>query len=122
MTYEESNEPANDKLFQLFAFGLDKQRRAPQLSAVERNSEMAEGTPLTKASEFVIDLVNFRRQIIPIVIAFPSSGQQIDPCGNLINLNTSRGTVVPVADSSSRVDETIATEGPLRFRKKRRYC
>jgi purine-binding chemotaxis protein CheW len=56
-----------DKLNQLVVFAFDEQRYALHLSAVERIVRMVEITPLPKAPEIVLGVVNVQGRIVPIV-------------------------------------------------------
>jgi len=52
---------------QLIVFTLDAQRYALHLSAVERAIRMVEITPLPKAPEIVIGVVNIHGAVIPVL-------------------------------------------------------
>ncbi|MBF8302857.1 MAG: cheW40H-4 [Candidatus Dadabacteria bacterium] len=56
-----------DKLNQLVVLTLDEQRYALHLSAVERIVRVVEVTPLPKAPEIVLGVVNVQGQIIPVI-------------------------------------------------------
>jgi purine-binding chemotaxis protein CheW len=56
-----------DKLNQLVVLTLDEQRYALHLSAVERIVRMVEITPLPKAPQIVLGVVNVQGRIVPIV-------------------------------------------------------
>jgi purine-binding chemotaxis protein CheW len=110
---QESNEPAEDKLNQLVVFALDEQRYALHLSAVERIVKVVEVTPLPKAPEIVLGVVNLQGRIIPAVNIrkrFGLPGRDVNLSDQLIIANTSRRTVALVADSVSGVVERSANE------------
>ncbi|HEV2247142.1 MAG TPA: chemotaxis protein CheW [Terriglobia bacterium] len=113
MNGQESNEPAQDKLNQLVVFALDEQRYALHLSVVERIVKVVEVTPLPKAPEIVLGVVNLQGRIIPAVNIrkrFGLPGRDVNLSDQLIIASTSRRTVALVADSVSGVVERPASE------------
>ncbi len=106
------------KLNKLVVFWLDKQRFALHLSAVERIVSIVEITPLPKAPEYVMGIINFQGKFIPVVNTrklFLLQGKDIDLNDQLIIANTSMRTVALWVDTVSDVvertkDEIIKTE------------
>ncbi len=56
-----------EQLNQYVVFTLDEQRYVLHLSAVKRIIRVVEITPLPKAPDIVLDVVNVEGQIIPVV-------------------------------------------------------
>jgi len=110
-----------DKLNQLIVLTLDEQRYALHLSAVERIVRVVEVTPLPKAPEIVLGVVNVQGQITPVINIrkrFCLPEREMNLSDQLIIAHTSRRTVALVADAVSGVierseQEVIAAEKVL---------
>jgi purine-binding chemotaxis protein CheW len=95
---------------QLFVFTLEGCRYALRLSAVERVVRAVEITPLPKAPEIVLGIVNMHGSIVPVVNVrrrFRLPDREIDPGDQLILANTSRWRVALLADSVNGVVECL---------------
>jgi purine-binding chemotaxis protein CheW len=91
---------------QLLVFSLDDQRYALDLSAVERVVRMVEITPLPKAPEIVLGVVNLQGEVIPVVNIRKRFGLpecEIKLSDALIFARTGRRRLAVVADSVSSV-------------------
>ena len=91
---------------QLIVFTLDERRFALRLEAVERTARMVEITPLPKAPEMVIGVINVHGSIIPVLdirrrFRLPERDARLDD--QLIIARTSRRRVALVADRVSDV-------------------
>lgn len=86
----------------IIVFNLDEQRYALRLSAVERIVRIVEITPLPKAPEIVLGVVNVQGQVIPVVNIrkrFRLPDREISLSDHLIISRTARRVVVLVADA-----------------------
>ena len=95
---------------QLVVFALDEQRYALHLSAVERIVRVAEVTPLPKAPEIVLGVINVQGQIIPVADIrrrFRLPEREIDLSDQLIIAKTSKRTVALVVDEVTGVIERL---------------
>ena len=93
---------------QYVVFTLDGQRYALYLSAVERIIRVVEITPLPKAPEIIIGIVNVGGQIIPAVNIrkrFRLPERELNLSDILIIAETPRRTVALMADDVSGVIE-----------------
>ena len=93
---------------QCVVFTLDGQRYALYLSDVERIIRVVEITPLPKAPEIVLGIVNVGGQIIPVVNIrkrFRLPERELNLSDVLIIAQTGRRTVALVADTASGVIE-----------------
>lgn len=102
-----------NKLIKLVVFWLDKQRFALHLSAVERIVRIVEITPLPKAPEYIMGIINFQGKFIPVVNIrklFLLPERDIDLNDQLIIANTSMRTVAIWVDSVSDVIERAEEE------------
>jgi len=93
---------------QIVVFSLDERRYALNLSAVERVVWAVEITPLPKAPGFVLGVINYQGQIIPVVdirqrLNLPQRDMISDD--QLILARTSRRLVALVADSVAGIHE-----------------
>lgn len=89
-------------------FSLDELRYALYLSAVERVVRTVEITPLPKAPEIVMGIVNFHGEIIPVINIrkrFNLPEREIELDDQLIIARTSKRLVGLVVDSVSDVHE-----------------
>jgi purine-binding chemotaxis protein CheW len=87
---------------QIVVFTLDEPRYALPLSAVERVVRAVEITPLPKAPEVVLGVINAHGEIIPVVDIrkrFQLPARELDPDDRFILARTSRRLVALVADS-----------------------
>lgn len=102
-----------DPSAQYLVFTLDEQRYALPLSAVERVVRAVEVTPLPKAPEIVLGLVNVRGQVIPVVDIrrrFRLPERAIRLSDQLIIARTSRRPVALLADSATGMVAPSARE------------
>lgn len=86
----------------IIVFNLDEQRYALRLSAVERIVRIVEITPLPKAPEIVLGVVNVQGQVIPVVNIrkrFCLPDREISLSDHLIIARTTKRVVVLVADT-----------------------
>lgn len=93
---------------QYVVFTLDGQRYALYLSAVERIIRVVEITPLPKAPEIVLGIINIGGQIIPAVNIrkrFRLPERELNLSDILIIAETPRRTVALMADDVSGVIE-----------------
>ena len=110
-----------NELNQHVVFTLDEQRYALHLPAVERIVRVVEVTPLPKAPEIVLGVVNVQGQITPVINIrkrFRLPEREMNLSDQLIIAHTSRRTVALVADAVSGVierseQEVIAAEKVL---------
>jgi purine-binding chemotaxis protein CheW len=102
-----------NKSNQLFVFMLDDQRYALHLSAVVRVVRVVEITPLPKAPEIVLGVVNVQGQIIPVFNIrkrFRLPEREINLSDQLIIANTSKQPVALLVDAVSGVIELSEKE------------
>ena len=95
---------------QLLVFTLDGRLYALHLAAVERIVRAVELTPLPRAPELILGLVNVQGRIIPVINTrrrFSLPGQDLELSDRFILANTARRTVALV------VDEVIGVIDPL---------
>ena len=93
---------------QLLVFTLDEQRYALHLSAVERVVRVIEITPLPKAPEIVLGVINMHGRIIPVVDTrkrFRLRECEIGLSDQLIIANTDTRPVALIVDSVTGVTE-----------------
>lgn len=98
---------------QLVVFALEDQRYALHLSAVERIVRAVEMTPLPKAPEIVIGVINVQGRIIPVFNIrrrFHLPEREIELSDQLIIANTARRTVALVVDTVDGVIERLSEE------------
>lgn len=98
---------------QFVVFALDEQRYALHRSAVERIVHMVDVTPLPKAPEIVLGVINVQGQIVPVVNVrkrFRLSEREIDLSDQLILAHTSKRPVALVADAVSGLLERSERE------------
>lgn len=96
---------------QLVVFTLDDQRYALHLPSVERIVRSVEITPLPKAPDIVLGIVNIQGRIIPVVNIrkrFHLPEREINLSDQLIIANTSKR---PVALLTEAVNEVIEQSG-----------
>lgn len=96
------------KSSQVVVFDLDEQRYALPLSNVERIVRVVEITPLPKAPEIVLGVINVRGEIIPVVNIrkrFRLPEREITLSDHLIIAKTSRQSVALLADRVGHVLE-----------------
>lgn len=102
----------------LAVFILDEQRYALYLSVVERVVRVVEITPLPKAPDIILGVVNVQGRIIPVVDIrkrFHLAEREINLSDHLIIAHTSRRAIALVADTVTGVlelsdDEIIGKE------------
>jgi purine-binding chemotaxis protein CheW len=98
---------------QLVVFALEDQRYALHLSAVERIVRAVEMTPLPKAPEIVIGVINVQGRIIPVFNIrrrFHLPEREIELSDQLIIANTARRTVALPVDTVDGVIERLSEE------------
>ena len=98
---------------QLVVFALEDQRYALHLSAVERIVRAVEMTPLPKAPEIVIGVINLQGRIIPVINIrkrFHLSEREMELSDQLIIANTARRTVALVVDTVDGVIGRLSEE------------
>jgi purine-binding chemotaxis protein CheW len=98
---------------QLVVFALEDQRYALYLSAVERIVRAVEMTPLPKAPEIVIGVINLQGRIIPVFNIrrrFHLPEREIELSDQLIIANAARRTVALVVDTVDGVIERLSEE------------
>ena len=105
---------------QLVMFTLDDQRYALRLSSVEQIVRMVEITPLPKAPEIVLGVVNIRGRVVPVFHIrkrFRLPERDIELSDHLIVARTKRRTVALVADAvigvDARAEEELAAVEPI---------
>ena len=89
-------------------FILDEQRYALYLSAIERVVSMVEVTPLPKAPEIVLGVINVQGRVLPVVNIrkrFRLPERDIDLSDRMIIARTARRPVALVVDAVSGVVE-----------------
>ena len=98
---------------QLVVFALEDQRYALHLSTVERIVRAVEMTPLPKAPEIVIGVINVQGRIIPVFNIrrrFHLPEREIELSDQLIIANTARRTVALVVDTVDGVIGRLSEE------------
>ena len=98
----------NDCNKQIVLFSLDEPRYAIYLSAVQRVVQAVEITPLPKAPDIVLGVINFQGEIIPVVDIrkrFKLPAREINIEDQFIIAQTSKRVVVLAVDSVSGVFE-----------------
>lgn len=98
---------------QLVVFNLSGRRYALHLSAVERVFRIAEITPLPKAPDIVLGIVNIQGRIAPVLDIrrrFGLPGRPIDLSDHLIMARTCKRAVAFVTDAVVGVVQRLQTE------------
>lgn len=105
---------------QVVVFALEEQRYALYLSAVERVLPAVELTPLPKAPEIVLGLLNLEGQVIPVVNVrrrFRLPDRDIDLRDRLIVAQTRKRPVALVVDSvpglAALAEEQVTTANTI---------
>jgi len=91
---------------QYVVFTLDEQRYALHLAAVERIIPVVEITPLPKAPDIVLGIIDAGGQIIPVIDTrkrFRLPERELNLSDVLITARTPRRTVALVADAAGNV-------------------
>ena len=91
---------------ELVVFTLDEQRYALRLAAVERVVRAVEVTPLPKAPEIVLGMINAQGRIVPVVNVrkrFQLPEREVELSDQFIIARTSRRTVALVVDAVNEV-------------------
>ena len=91
-----------DELKQLLVFFLDNQRYALNLAVAERVFPAAEITPVPKAPDIVMGVINVQGQVVPVINTrkrFSLPDREINVSDHLIIAHTSRRTVALMADA-----------------------
>ena len=97
-----------DELKQLLVFFLDNQRYALNLAVAERVFPAAEITPVPKAPDIVMGVINVQGQVVPVINTrkrFSLPEREINLSDQFIIAHTSRRAVALLADSVSGVVE-----------------
>ena len=113
MEKQDSTKPNPDGLSRLVVFTLDEQRYALRLAAVERIVRVVEATPLPKAPEIVLGVVNVEGRVLPVVNIrrrFHLPEREADPRDQMILARTSRRPVALVVDAVGGVVERAGGE------------
>jgi purine-binding chemotaxis protein CheW len=113
MENRDSTKPRQDGLSRLVVFTLDEQRYALRLEAVERIVRLVEVSPLPKAPEIVLGVVNVQGRVLPVVNIrrrFRLPDREADLRDQLILAWTSRRPVVLVVDAVGGVVERTGEE------------
>ncbi len=100
-------------LTQIVVFHLDEQRYALYLSAVERIYRAAEISPLPKAPEIVLGVVNVKGRIVPVINVrrrFRLPDRDLRLSDQIVIARTSTRTVALVVDAVSGVTELLGKE------------
>ena len=100
-----------DSLSQLVVFTLDEQRYALRLHSVERIVRVVEITPLPKAPDIVLGVINVQGRVIPVVNIrkrFLLPERETNLSDQLIIANTSKR---PIALLTEAVNEVIEESG-----------
>ena len=108
---------------QIVLFTLDEPRYALDLSTVERVARAVEITPLPKAPEIVLGVINMKGEIIPVIDVrkrFGLASREMNVDDRFIIARTSRRLVALVADSVAGVRaiedrEMVSAEQALPF-------
>lgn len=103
---------------QFVVFRLDEQGYALYLSAVEKVARAAEITPLPKAPDVVLGVINWQGRVVPVVslrVRFRLPSREIEPADRFIFARTSKRLVALLADSVDGVliraqEEVIAPD------------
>jgi purine-binding chemotaxis protein CheW len=106
----EDRQPARDRIV---VFALDNPHYALYLSAVERIVRAVEITPLPKAPEIVLGVINVQGSVLPVLdirkrFRLPARGMNLDD--RFIIARTARRQVALVVDSVWGVHELAETE------------
>ena len=91
---------------ELVVFTLDEQRYAMRLAAVERVVRAVEITPLPKAPEIVLGMINAQGRVVPVVNVrkrFRRLEREVELSDQFIIARTSRRTVALVVDAVNDV-------------------
>ncbi len=99
---------------QVVIFTLDEQRYALRLSSVERALSAVDITPLPKAPQIVLGIINIQGEIVPVVnmrarFGLPERGMGLSD--QIILARTTRRKVALVADERQRRHHDCARQG-----------
>ncbi len=98
---------------QILVFTIEEQRYALLISSVERIVRAVEITPLPKAPEIILGLINVRGRVIPVVNTrrrFGRPDREIELSDRFILANTSERTVSLVVDEVGDVIDSSERE------------
>lgn len=98
---------------QILAFALGESLFALYLSAVERVVRAVETTPLPKAPQFVVGVINIQGQVIPVVDIrsyFDLAAPEINQNNRFILVRTARRLLALVVDSVTGILELTTRE------------
>ena len=96
------------RLRKLVTFSLDDRKFALYVSAVQRIIRVVEVTPLPKAPEIVIGIINMQGQVIPVFdirMRFHLPAREVQLNDQLIIASTTKRTVALLVDSVNDVIE-----------------
>lgn len=102
-----------DAAFQLVVFALDEARYALRLATVERVVRAVEVTPLPKAPEIVLGMINAQGRIVPVFNVrkrFSLPEREVGLSDQFIIARTARRTVALVVDAVHEVVPCPATQ------------
>ncbi len=97
-----------EQMTSLLVFSLEDQQYALHLHVVERAVRAVEATPLPKAPDIVLGVVNVQGQVIPVLNIrrrFRLPDKEIDLADQLIIARTSRRAVTLLVDTVTEVIE-----------------
>jgi purine-binding chemotaxis protein CheW len=100
-----------DRLRKLVKFSLDDRKFALHVSAIQRIIRVVEVTPLPKAPEIVVGIINMQGRVIPVFdirMRFRLPGRNTELSDQMIIATTAKRTVALVVDS---VDDVIEIPG-----------
>ena len=96
------------RLRKLVTFSLDDRKFALYVSAVQRIIRVVEVTPLPKAPEIVVGIINLQGQVIPVFdirVRFHLPAREMQLNDELIIATTTKRTVALIVDSVNDVIE-----------------
>ena len=106
MSFQLSKPVVTSRLDSLVVFTLEEQRYALRLAAVERVVRAVEVTPLPKAPEIVLGMINAQGRIVPVVNVrkrFQLPEREVGLSDQFIIARTARRTVALVVDAVNHV-------------------
>lgn len=108
---------------EILVFSLDEPRYALYLSAVERVVHAVEITPLPKAPEIIMGVINFHGDIIPVIDMrkrFNLPPRELEPGDQFIIAHTAKRQLALITDSvpgihELKIDQIVDTEQKLPY-------
>jgi len=107
------DEQAGTDRKQILVFALGERNYGLYLSAVKRVVQAVETTPMPKAPEFILGVINMQGQVIPVVDIRPCFGmarREVEADDQFILAQTARRLVALVADSVAGIHELAGAE------------